>query len=166
MISTPNWQIITDYPNYSVNNLGQVKVNKTNKIMKQYVNKCGYLRIILCGEKRKTFLVHRLVAMYFLEDFSTNLQVDHIDRNRQNNSIDNLRMATCGQNCCNSGKRQNTSSKYKCVSFVKKRNKWQAQVRYDGKNKWLGYFDTEEAARQAYTNFMYENNLVNNFTNL
>jgi hypothetical protein len=166
MTSTPNWQIIKDYPNYSVNNLGEIMVNKTNKIMKQYIDKYGYLRIILCGEKRKTFLVHRLVAMCHLEDFSNDLQVDHIDRNRQNNHVNNLRMATGSQNCHNTIKRKNTTSKYKCVHFVKKRNMWQSQVKMNGKLKWLGYYETEEEARNKYIKFMEDNNLINEFTNL
>ena len=132
--------------------------------MKQYVDKCRYLRIILCGEKRKTILVHRLVAMSFLEDFSTDLQVDHIDRNRQNNNLSNLRMATKTQNAFNKEKKKNTTSKYKGVCFVEKRNKWSSQAKMNEKQKWIGYYDTEEDARIAYIDFMNKNNLINEFT--
>jgi hypothetical protein len=62
------WRVINDYPNYSVSNLGNVKNNTTNKIMRQNV-KGGYCCLSLVNNKKNyTFKVHRLVALAFLSN--------------------------------------------------------------------------------------------------
>ena len=77
------------------------------------------------------------------------LFVDHKDRNGLNNTKQNLRLATCGQNNCNRRKKEG-SSKYRGVSYCKKNRKWRASITFNGKDIWLGQFDTEEDAARAY----------------
>jgi hypothetical protein len=79
------------------------------------------------------------------------LFVDHINHNGLDNRIANLRTATPQQNSYNRIHfRKNPSSKYKGVSFKKKEKKWTAQIRYDGKSKFIGTFDSEIEAAKAY----------------
>ena len=71
----------------------------------------------------------------------TTQQIDHIDRNRINNHINNLRIVTPQQNCFN----RNAKGYY-----LDKHNKYVAQIKLNRKIKHLGYYDTEEEAHNAY----------------
>jgi len=70
-------------------------------------------------------------------------QIDHINGNSKDNRIQNLRKATNQQNSIN-------RKHVKGFSFVKRSEKWEAAIRFNGRAKFLGYFDTEEQAREAY----------------
>lgn len=88
---------------YQVSNLGNIKsfVKSTkhqnqSHLLKQYVNNSGYRYVQLYLEKgkRKHFLVHKLVAMAFLENPNNYLCVNHKDENKLNNCVDNLEYCT------------------------------------------------------------------------
>jgi hypothetical protein len=76
--------------------------------------------------------------------------IDHIDHNGLNNQKSNLRFCTQGQNMMNTRKRENCSSIYKGVSFYKSYGRWKANTAINGKDIFLGYFDTEIEAAMAY----------------
>lgn len=93
----------TQYEGYEISNLGRVKsykVDKVNgKIMKPYHDTKGYLQIDLSldGRKRENrvhLLIHRLVAIAFLENPNNYPQVNHKDENKENNCVDNLEWCT------------------------------------------------------------------------
>lgn len=72
----------------------------SKKILKKHINRYGYetvaISIVRCKDKYK--LVHRLIAMTFLNNYSESLPVNHIDGNKRNNHIDNLEMCTFSEN--------------------------------------------------------------------
>jgi len=112
--------------------------------VKGSVDKDGYRQVNI---NKKLYKFHRVV--YFIHNpewdihnSSTDNSIDHIDRNPLNNSIENLRVVTHSQNMCN----QNC----KGYTFIKARGKYKAQINVDGKNKHLGYFVSEDDARDAY----------------
>lgn len=84
------WKDIPNYEGiYQVSNLGNVK-NKT-KNRKLHLRKDGYLDIPLCKNgKTKYYLVHRLVAMAFINNPNNYKEVNHKDENKQNNNVNNL----------------------------------------------------------------------------
>ena len=142
---------IDNYDNYLVSNFGNIKNNKTNRIMKQDTHKQGYKQIGLTKNgKQKHFYVHRLVGIAFLENPDNKQMIDHIDENKANNNVKNLRWATCKDNLANQGKRTNNKSGFKGVCFDKPLNKYKAYIRINGKIKHLGYFETAEEASKAY----------------
>jgi len=75
---------------------------------------------------------------------------DHQNHNTLDNRRSNIRICTSRQNSMNRKPDQNTSSKYKGVSWENSRNKWQAHITIKGKKKHLGYFQTEELAALTY----------------
>lgn len=80
-------------------------------------------------------------------------QVDHIDRDRLNNTEDNLRLVSESQNKMNRPGRkkiEGATSDYKGVYFDKSREKWAAMIMFDGTRKHLGRFDDEKDAAIAY----------------
>jgi len=82
---------IKSYETYGVNKIGQVKCLRTGNIVPQF-DTGGYKRLNLRNpDGYKCFLAHRLVALTFIENPNNLDEVDHIDRNRSNNHIDNLR---------------------------------------------------------------------------
>ena len=142
---------IEGYENYSISNHGSIKNNKTNKILKQKNHIQGYKLIDLHKNGiRKTFKIHRLVGNAFLENPENKPFIDHIDENKANNNVKNLRWATRKENGYNQGKRIDNSSGFKGVSFIKNANKYQASIKINGKNKHLGLFLTPEEASETY----------------
>ena len=92
------WRIITDFPNYSVSNFGNVKNNKTNRTMKLSI-KGGYYHVSLTNEDcRKGCKVHRLVALAFIQNLENKTDVNHIDKNKLNNNVSNLNWMTRKEN--------------------------------------------------------------------
>lgn len=78
---------------YTISNLGIVRSLLTGKIMKYHITKFGYARVNLRIAKSrdyKSYFVHRLVALNFLDNPNNLAEVNHIDCNRLNNRIDNL----------------------------------------------------------------------------
>lgn len=103
------------------------------------------------------YYIHRLVWNYF--NGPTDKEIDHINMDKKDNRIENLRTTDRSLNLRNKksvGKNKNCNSKGVC--FLKSRNKFKASISVDNKTIFLGHFDYEEDAAKAYDNFV-----VNNF---
>jgi hypothetical protein len=102
----------------------------------------GYLRMQIDG---KSYKAHRLIFLYHHGYIPEN-DIDHIDRNRSNNKIENLREASRSCNLRNSTQQSQTSSGVKGLTWNKSRQKWKAQIVVHGASKYLGlYSDFTEA---------------------
>lgn len=92
------WLNVKDFSNYEVSSNGRVRNKKTGKILKSELRK-GYPRITLNKNNiSKPYSVHRLVADTFFDGDHSNMQVNHIDGNKENNFIGNLEWCTCSEN--------------------------------------------------------------------
>jgi len=89
----------------------------------------------------------------FILNTPAKLWTDHINGDTSNYTRANLRVVTPSQNNQNRSKSKNTSSKYMGVCFYKSLSKWVANVRYNGKRFYLGYFSDEKEAAEARDNF-------------
>ncbi len=122
------WRLVSGYDNYEVSSHGRVRNNKTSRMMKRILNKEGYYCVWLSKDNMKTtFRVHRLVGFAFLEKKDEHSEVDHIDRNRSNNMLDNLRWATKSDNQRNASKRKDNTSGLAGVHYQKDKCKWVAR---------------------------------------
>lgn len=110
------------------------------------LNNHGYLRIGLFG---KRYQAHRLAWFYVHGVWPTN-EIDHINRDRTDNRIANLREATRTENALNVGAHQLNSSGIKGVSWDKLCKRWRVQIRTGGKTKYVGVYKTKEEAAIAY----------------
>ncbi len=145
------FRALSVFTNYEISSVGRVRNSKTGRVLKTQLRKDGYIAIQLHKDgKMKCFLMHRLVAIAFIENPLEKPDVDHIDRNKANNSIDNLRWSTTSENLMNSTKRAFTSSIYKGVCFHGQTNRWRAQIGINGIPKTVGTFRTEKEAAESY----------------
>ena len=111
---------IKNYDTYLINNNGEIKDNRTGKIMPQHLNHFGYRKINLVNpEGNKCFLVHRLVALQFIKNENPDKykEVDHINRKKTDNNINNLRWADDFMNAQNKGNFKNNKLNEKYIHF-------------------------------------------------
>ena len=121
--------IIEGFENYSVSDFGNVKNNKTGRIVKQH-NSSGYKRLsIEVNKKRYKKLLHVLVAGAFILNPENKPFVDHIDNCKTNNNIQNLRWATSKENNQNKSMGKNNTSGIVGVSWEKKANKCELKLK-------------------------------------
>ncbi len=99
---TERWKRIAGYA-YSVSSLGNVRNDKTGKLLSQGRDKDGYPRVVLYNGTNKWYVrVHKLVMTAFKPRKDESLVlIDHRDRDRSNNAVRNLRWATHPTNCAN-----------------------------------------------------------------
>jgi len=92
--------VLKDYPNYSITKDGKVFSHKYNKFLAERNNKKrGYNSVLLYHNNiKKNVLVHRLVAMTFLDNPLNKRCVNHINGNKTDNRIENLEWATHSEN--------------------------------------------------------------------
>lgn len=96
------WKYIDEYPNYIISNLGRVKNTETGRILSEKIDKDGYREVSLRKNGKSTLKkVHRLVATAFIPNPDNKPQVDHIDGEKGNNNLNNLRWVTRKENMNN-----------------------------------------------------------------
>ena len=145
---TEEYRIIVGHENYSVSNLGNVKNNMTQCIIKQRKHTGGcYCIVDLRKDKiRKTCTIHRLVALAFIEPIQDKPIVDHIDNNPSNNNVFNLRWGSLSNNQHNRKMSKNNTSGFKGVRFMKGVKKWRAEITINDVQIHLGEFLNKDDA--------------------
>lgn len=177
MLNSKDWKKIDNLP-YYISKHGIVVrdpeskyCHKSKTHVKPYLNNKGYSCINLwLNSKCHKFQIHRLLAIYFIPNPLDLKEVNHIDGNPLNNSLDNLEWVTHQQNiqhAWNNGlftnpysnvgvKRKNCSSMYHGVSWSKERQKWCVYLTVRKKKYSAGRFDDELSAAKAYDKFIVE----------
>lgn len=158
------WKDIPEYEGiYQVSNKGEVRsldrivyqeVNgvkssyiKKGRILKKSLSKPCYYAVALCSNStQKTFRIHQLVAMAFLNHVPDKYKkvVDHINRDTKDNSLSNLRVVSHRDNILNNIK--NKKGSY----YSKEKGKYVSSIHIKGKPCYLGSFNSEKEASEAY----------------
>lgn len=100
---------------------------------------------------KKVYKGHRMAWTYVTgQTLSEEIEIDHRNGVRLDNSFDNLRLANDQQNAVNAKIRRDNHSGAKGVSWHRARSKWQVQINENGRRRNIGYFDDIETARATY----------------
>jgi len=106
----------------------------------------GYIRVAVFG---KRYLAHRLAWFYVYGEWPDK-EIDHIDGNKKNNTLSNLRDVTPSENQRNVRRNKNNTSGYNGVCWNKERKRWQSKIHIEGKRTHLGWYKNIERAIWAY----------------
>ena len=117
------------------------RINEVGSIAGCVHKGTGYIHIKI---KAQTFKAHRLIFLYHYGYFPE--FVDHIDGNKQNNRIENLREASKQENCQNQKVRSTNKSGYKGVKWIENCKKWQVEVCKNYKQLRFGRYEDLELA--------------------
>jgi len=154
------WADVDGYENlYQVSNTGMVRSldrtishSKTNKMKLKGITLSpsndgnGYLHVALHRYKEiKTFKVHRLVAKAFILNPDNKKTVNHKDSNRKNNNVLNLEWASYRENITHKTRKNN-----KLTGASPRGKKWMSTIFINGKQEWLGTYETPLEAHEVY----------------
>jgi hypothetical protein len=140
---------IVGYCNYLIYPDGKVSSKRfPDRYLKPATNKCGYKYVSLCKDgKQKTFKIHRLVAIHYIPNPENKREVDHINRDRKDNRVQNLKWATSSENQQNTGIRKNNKIGHKNICYDKPNDRWRYGKTFRGV-RIDKYFKTLEEAIQ------------------
>ena len=142
--------VFSEYFDYKGGNLYWKKMvsrrNPVGKLAGSFSNN-GYRQVQLDGTN---YRVHRIIYEMFNGEIEEGYLIDHINGNKSDNRLENLRLATPTQNQANSIRGVNNTSGYKGVSYIKSRGVFQATISVKGKNRNLGSFRCPKEAHTAY----------------
>jgi len=140
---------------YKINKNGDILNVKRNNILKPNLHKDGYYKIGLFKDnKKKDFLIHRLIALHFIDNPDNLPVIDHKDRNKTNNNIENLRWSSVSDN------NKNRTIKAKGCIFLfddKRRKNEKPYYTVRIRTKYLGSFKTYEEAEECLKKYLEEN---------
>ena len=139
---------IEKWPGYYISKCGKVFSTKRNRLLSTHITRNGYERVSLSfNNKSYKFFVHQLVVSAYIGERpvgqGSETHIDHIDANKKNNHVSNLRIINRRDNVTKEmpkllGANQNRSGKY------------MAQIRVNGWLQYLGSYDTPEQAHSRY----------------
>lgn len=163
-MTVEQWRPVRGYQGfYEVSDLGRVRsVDRVvgqrpngprlvrGRVLSPATDSGGYQGVALCkyGTQR-TERVHRLVIEAFA-GAAPGMVTDHINGDRTDNRLANLRAATSSQNGMNKGLLAHSTTGFKGVTFYHRDRNWRAYIKVDRRQRHLGYYADAESAARAY----------------
>ena len=145
----PNYLIYPDGKIWSKERLDKSGRLRKGKFMKEQPNKGGYRQIIL---DLKNYKIHRLIAEHYIPNPDNKPEVDHINRIRDDNRIENLRWVYSVENAQNTGIRCDNKTGHKNISYHKQSNTFAYRKMINNKS-FVKHFKTLEEALEYKSNY-------------
>lgn len=128
---------IKDYPNYLIFRNGAVLSKGFDKwhpprFLKPSINKSTgyyYVNLYYSYKKARPVYIHRLLGLHFIPNPNNKYCIDHIDRNKLNNSLSNLRWATTSENNHNAKLRKDNKTGYKGITYCNTRQRYRYKTK-------------------------------------
>jgi hypothetical protein len=171
-----NWYSVKGYEGlYEITKCGKVKALAKTRIgiyKRNYKEKNmsivkigdGYFSVTLHKDGiKKKWLLHRLVASCFLEKIEGKEYVNHKDKDKKNNHVDNLEWVSSIENNCHMQIGRTNQSKYPGVYLSKCKKKYLSQINYIGVRYFLGSYKTEIEAYNARCKYEKDNGIINKY---
>ena len=142
---------VQGYPNYLIYSDGRVESKKrqgsNGGFLIPTLGTQRYYYVGLCRDGKKTIKkIHRLVALHYIPNPENKRCVDHLNRIKSDNRLENLRWATYCENQQNKGTNPRNKSGHKYVSYDRLEDRWVFQRREKNKYKIQKYFKTKNEA--------------------
>ena len=140
------WKDVVGYEGlYTVSNTGQIRGPR--KLLRPGADGGGYLAVNLCKNGTQTLTKdHRIVACAFIPNPEQKREVDHINRDRTDNRVENLQWSTKRENMLNTYRHDR---KQYGIYWVKLRGIYEVKFRVNSKMRHYGWHDTLEKATQV-----------------
>ena len=139
------WKLRKGWMSDSKDGLDKFNGRHAGKLAFTAKSACGHMQANFKG-RGKTY-AHR-IAWAMVHGSDPSRPIDHIDGNPSNNAISNLRICSQQQNTWNMTAKKRGTSSFKGVCRIG--GKWQANIVCDGRQKYLGRFESEDMAARAY----------------
>ena len=138
------WKPVVGYELYQVSSTGIIK-NKHEHVMSTHAVPGGYLQVQFSNSgKSKSKLVHCVVAEAFVPNPDNMREVDHINRNRTDNRVENLRWSTRRDNCLNTHRHDREMYG---ITLVK--NRYKVRLTFHNRNITIGRYRILDDAKKA-----------------
>ena len=132
---------IKNRDNYSVSNLGNVRNDKTGRMLKFFTKSNGYQQVQL-GRANNPQYVHRLVAEAFIDNPCNRPQVNHINGNKSDNSVENLEWVTASENAFAYGYKERNEHRQKKIIATHIDG---TVIEFDSRNETANYFKCDKS---------------------
>lgn len=148
------WKDIPEYEGlYQISTLGRIKGFQTGeKILRPSKTKIGYFHTTLCKEgNHRDILIHRLVALTFLPNPENKPTVDHINRDKEDNRLENIRWATHSEQYINKHYANDDTNQR---NIRKHRLRWVVQIERDRQVLFRKSYATLQEAQESRDEFL------------
>ena len=137
------WKTIEEFNSYSISSDGRVMNNETGRILKPMISTSGYYFVHLVKNRRKyTRYVHRLVGIAFIDNPLDRPQIDHLDGNKLNPAVSNLRWVTESENYMSFGDKSRAQNRKRSVIAV---NESGHKITFESRKSAAEYFNCHPA---------------------
>lgn len=157
MTTEVEWRKHPYFTQYEISNTGLIRHDDTKLPKSVYTSNTGYIYTLNWdknAKRNRNCKLHRLVGQTFIENVDNKPEIDHIDGNKTNNHVSNLRWATRSENAGNK-----PIPEGRIRGCYPKGGKFRAGISVNNKMIWLGMFETETEAGQMYNKYIVENGL-------